>query len=288
MINEEKINDVKIVPVKLPSSDNTAIRGGELFDNNLLYNLYIASKKKSGKTSLISNIIKQTTNADTIFYIFCSTHNLDESWKAILHMLDKRGCVVNVYDSIFEGKVNHLNNVIDELMGEMTDNNKEKINGKGKKKAFSAVPQLPMRIFLGSGAVEVVKEEPPPEEKKKKRKTPKYLFVFDDISNQLKSLSVSRFLKVHRHFQASSIISSQYCKDLQPQAITQIDFLIVFKGFSEDKLNFMWKLLDLSIEFSDFLELYYYATKEPYAFLYTNVRTEQFRKSFNTVLNISR
>ena len=259
-----------------------------LLNYNLLYNLYIASKKKSGKTSLISNIIKQTTDKDTIFYIFCSTYNLDPSWKEIIRMLDKRGCIVNVYDSIFDGKVNHLNNVIDELMGEMPDNNKEKINGKGKKKAFSAVPQLPMRIFLGSGAVEVVKEEPPPEEKKKKRKTPKYLFVFDDISNQLKSLSVSRYLKVHRHFGASSIISSQYCKDLQPQAITQIDFLIVFKGFSEDKLNFMWKLLDLSIEFSDFLELYYYATKEPYSFLYTNVRTEQFRKSFNTVLNISR
>ena len=285
MINEEKINDVKIVPVKLPSSDNTAIRGGELFDNNLLYNLYIASKKKSGKTSLISNIIKQTTDKDTIFYIFCSTYHLDESWKAILRMLDKRGCVVNVYDSIFEGKVNHLNNVIDELIGEKIDD-KDKINGKGKKKAFSAVPQLPMKIFLGSGAV--VEKKEPLEENKKKRKTPKYLFVFDDISNQLKSLSVSRYLKVHRHFGASSIISSQYCKDLQPQAITQIDFLIVFKGFSEDKLNFMWKLLDLSIEFSDFLELYYYATKEPYSFLYTNVRTEQFRKSFNTVLNISR
>ena len=279
MIKEETVNNIKITPVKVPIIEKTEIKGAQLFDI-FPYNLFIASKKKSGKTSLISNIIQKTTDKDTIFYLFVSTHAIDPSWKTIIETLDKRGCEVNVYDSISEGKHNYLDEVINKLNN---DDDNQKIKGKGKQTP-TILPQSSMKIYRGGGPVEVIEEEP---EKKKKKKTPKYLFIFDDISNQLKNTAVSRFLKIHRHFGASCIISSQYVKDLQPQAITQIDYFITFKNFSEEKLMHIWKLLDLSIDFEKYLQLYHYATKEPFSFLYTNVRTEEFRKSFSTVLKIS-
>lgn len=280
MIKEETVNNIKIKPVKVPIIEKTEIKGAQLFDI-FPYNLFIASKKKSGKTSLISNIIQKTTDKDTIFYLFVSTHAIDPSWKSIIETLDKRGCEVNVYDSISEGKHNYLDEVINKLNN---DDDDKKLKGKGKQ-ALTILPQSSMKIYKGGGPVEIIEEELP--ENKKKKKTPKYLFIFDDISNQLKNAAVSRFLKIHRHFGASCIISSQYVKDLQPQAITQIDYFITFKNFSEEKLMHIWKLLDLSIDFEKYLQLYYYATKEPFSFLYTNVRSEEFRKSFSTVLKIS-
>jgi len=283
-ILEEKINNVKVAPVKIVKEyDDNDLKGKDLFETHP-FNLFIASKKKSGKTSLISNIIKKTTDKDTIFYLFVSTHSIDPSWKSIIKYLDEKGCMVNVYDSIYEGKVNHLDNVINALTG----NEEEPKDLKNKKaiKKMSGIIERPVKLFFGEG----YKEPPPPPEPEVKKKliTPKYMFIFDDISSQLKNPAVAKYMKVHRHFLSSTIISSQYVKDLQPSAITQIDYFIAFKNFSVDKLLHIYKLLDLSLEFDDYLKLYYYATSQPYSFLYTNVRNEQTRMGFNKVISIKK
>lgn len=281
-IKEEKINNIKVSPVKLTDETKQEdIKGRELFDI-FPCNIFIASKKKSGKTSLISNIIQKTTDKYTIFYLFVSTHSIDPSWKAIIEKLDKKGCEVNVFDSIYEGKINNLDNVINKLTNGDEKETIDKTKGKG---AMPLNNQPQVKLFFGAG-VEVL---PPVEEQPKKKKyvTPKYMFIFDDISNQLKNPAVSRFMKIHRHFLASCIISSQYVKDLLPQSIAQIDYFICFKNFSVERLQHIHKLLDLSVSFDDYLKLYYYAVSEPYSFLYTNVRTEQMRKGFNKVISIN-
>lgn len=118
--------------------------------------------------------------------------------------------------------------------------------------------------------------------------TPDVIFVFDDLGSDLRHPSINQLLKTNRHEKAKVILSSQYITDLQPQAIKQLDFCLLFKSFSEEKLRKMHELLDLGINFDHFTQMYKFATEIPYSFLYIDVRNEKFRKNFNTALSISK
>jgi hypothetical protein len=78
------------------------------------------------------------------------------------------------------------------------------------------------------------------------------------------------------------ICSSQSPQDLQPSAWRQLDYLLVFGGFSNniDKLNQMYVNMDLPCEFEEFVALYRDATQERFNFLYCN-KDGDFRKNFN-------
>jgi hypothetical protein len=116
---------------------------------------------------------------------------------------------------------------------------------------------------------------------------PDDIFVFDDLGADLRHPSITQLLKTNRHERCKVILSSQYLTDLQPAAIKQIDFCLLFKSFGKDKLEKMYEHLDLSINMNQFQQLYDYATSAPFSFLYIDVRAEQFRKNFNTKLSIT-
>jgi hypothetical protein len=237
--------------------------------------MFICSKKKSGKTSLINTIVKKTSDKRTIFWIFCSTHKIDDSWKSIINFLEERGNKVNAFDSIFDGKVNLLNKILDE-MGEP-----EPIPEKKDKKAPINLNEV-KRSYDIFGK-EQDEEGKPKKEYVPKKKAPKHIFIFDDLSPELKH--IDRLLKVHRHFQASVIISSQYIHDLSISSRLQIDVFCTFRGFSEEKMEMVHKSLDLSIPFETLWQIYKQVTEEPYNFLYINIRTEELRRNLNTKLS---
>lgn len=274
MINTKTINKIEVEPLHTSSYNVRNLLGKEYFDIHP-YNLFISAKKKSGKTSLIYNIIKNTTDKNTKFFLFVSTHNVDKSWGAIKDFLGKRGNVVEVFDSILDGKNNNLNIIMDALAGGVDEGIPDNVEDFGIKLSFDRTP------------IPVVRKR-----KKKKKKRDKicceYLFIFDDISNELRNSAVASFMKKHRHFGASCIISSQYVKDLTPSAVSQIDYFITFKNFSEEKLLYIHKLLDLSVDWDDFFKMYQFAVSDPYSFLYCNVRTEEFRKMFNQRLELKK
>lgn len=276
-ITEKKINNVVIEPLHTSSYKVSRVMGKNYFDL-FPYLLFISAKKKSGKTSLIYNIIKNTTTKKTKFFLFCSTYNVDKSWIKIIEFLEKRGNVVEKFGAIKENKhTNNLDIIIDALTGADEESEEEEEDCGGITINFQPMPII-------------MKKKKRKRKKKKKKKSekivPEYMFIFDDISNQLRDPAISRLLKIHRHLGTGCnvIISSQYVKDIQPQSAQQIDYFITFKNFSEDRLKHIHKLLDLSIEFEEYLKLYYYATREPYQFLYTNTRSEEMKKGFNTKL----
>lgn len=266
MIKEETLNKVKVNPLVITNQDTTTIKGAELFPS-LYYNLFICSKKRSGKTSLINTIIKKCTDKRTLFFIFCPTVNVDASWKAITQYLENRDNVVQKYTDIMDGKVNILNEIVNELsLGEEDNEEEDKKEESGKKLKF---------------------DEP----KKKKEYVPKKIspevcFIFDDASDMLRNPAVATLLKKNRHLKANTIISSQYLHDLQPASIKQLDYFIAFKSFSDDKLSLIHKGLDLSLEYNHLWNIYQHCTNKPYSFLYINVRTEQYRCNFNKKLEI--
>lgn len=262
MIKEEVLNKVKVKPLVVSQADTSTIKGADLFPG-LYYNLFICSKKKSGKTSLINTILQKCTDKRTIFFVFCPTVNVDQSWKEIVKYLENRGNAVNTYTEIMDGKVNILNEIVDQLS---TPEEPEEEEEKPKSKLKFDEPKKK-------------------KEYKPKKISPEIVFIFDDASEMLKNPAVSTLLKKNRHLKSNVIISSQYLHDLQPMSIKQLDFFICFKSFSEDKLEIAHKVLDLSIDFDKLWSMYQHCTSKPYSFLYVNVRTEEFRCNFNKKLD---
>jgi hypothetical protein len=270
----DKVNNVCVKPVIVQDNNEAEKIKGFKIIPFAFYNMFICSKKKSGKTSLINTIIRKTTDKRTNVWVFCSTFKIDDSWKAIINYLEEKGNKVNTFDSIFDGKVNLLNKILDE-MGEPED-----IPEKKDKKAPINLNEI-KRSYDLFGKETDEKGEPKKEYIPKKR-APKHLFIFDDLSPELKH--IDRLLKVHRHFKASVIISSQYIHDLSISSRLQIDVFCTFRGFSQEKLEMVHKSLDLSIPFDTLWCIYKHITEEPYQFLYVNVRTEEIRKSLNSIV----
>jgi hypothetical protein len=271
-MKEEKVNNVSVKPVVVhDNNESEKIKGYKILPFPF-YNLFICSKKKSGKTSLINTIVKKTSDKRTNFWIFCSTHKIDDSWKAIINFLEERGNKVNAFDSIFDGKVNLLNKILDE-MGEP-----EVVPEKKDKKAPVNLNEIKRSYDLFGK--ELDNEGKEKKEYVPKKKAPKHIFIFDDLSPELKH--IDRLLKVHRHFQASVIISSQYIHDLSISSRLQIDVFCTFRGFSDEKMEMVHKSLDLSIPFETLWQIYKHVTEEPYNFLYINIRSEELRRNLNT------
>lgn len=263
MLKEQTLNKVKVKPLIVNNQDVSLIKGNELFPSTY-YNLFICSKKKSGKTSLINTILQKCTDKRTMFFIFCSTVNVDASWKAIVEYLQNRGNTVNAYTEIMDGKVNILNEIVNELSLAQDEPIKDKTENE--------VP-----------GGKVLFEEPKKKNKeyKPKKMSPEVVFLFDDASEMISSTSVQNLLKKNRHLKSNVIISSQYLHDLSPSSIKQLDYFICFKSFSNEKLEVIHKHLDLSIELDKLYSIYAYCTSKPYSFLYINVRTEEYRCNFN-------
>ena len=116
-------------------------------------------------------------------------------------------------------------------------------------------------------------------------KGPNCIFVFDDLGAELRHPAINQLLKTNRHRKCKVILSSQYLTDLQPQAIKQLDYVVLFRSFNEEKLTRMYELLDLSIPQENFFALYKYATLEPFHFLFIDVRNDLYRKDFNILID---
>lgn len=268
MIKENTLNNILIKPlVNANLLDETKIKGGKMFADP--YNVtFLCARRKSGKTSVIAEILKKTSDKKTTFWFFVPTSRVDESWKTIIKTLEERGSNVNVFDSIMEGKTN----LLDEIVADLSVG--EEIVTKDKPE-----PQVIKMLF----------DEPESEKKKSvykpKKLAPEHIFVFDDISNELRNSAITSLLKKSRHLKASVYISSQYVMDLQPQALKQLSYFLCFRSMTRDKLEHIHKMLDLSVDMEKFFDIYDYATKENFNFLYVDMKNQSFRKNFSKELN---
>jgi hypothetical protein len=269
MIRESTINNVIVKPLvnTVNNIDISKVKGGNIIQT--LYNCtFLCSKRASGKTSTLAEILLRTSDKKTQLYIFCPTTKIDSSWITLIEKLESRGNIVNVFDSIMDGKINLLN----EIMADLSVPEDSKI------KTEDTELKQGIQLNFGEGEKKEKKEYKP------KKIAPRHIFVFDDISGELKNPAVVSLLKKSRHFLSAVYISSQYIHDLQPQSIKQLDYFLCFRSFSRDKLEHIYKLLDLSIGLDKFADIYDYVFQDPnerFSFLYIDVRNQTFRKNFN-------
>ena len=277
---EHKLNNIKVKPVVFVDTGTDKIKGYQLI-NLKNWICYISARKKSGKSSLISNIIDKTTSKKTTIWLFCSTYKIDKTWIEVIKSLKARGYIVNCFDTIVDGSgkkaINNLEIVLDDLA------KGDEIEG-GKKIKIEEPTEMLDRfgIMRKKGMGSIFKGKGEKKEKKPKIQVVSNLFIIDDLPQQLKNPAVDRLCKTHRHSNSNVILSSQYVKDLNPCSITQIDVLICFKGYNDEKMEHLHKILDLSIPFDLFYSIYNHCCSEDFNFMLLNVRTEDLRKNFNT------
>lgn len=263
----KKINEMEVMKVPLQSRDTRDILGSELF-SEIYSNIYLCARKKSGKSTVIYNIIKKCCDKNTMVHVFCSTHQKDANYKAIKEYLDKKGIENEFFTSIKtdDGKGNHLKTLIDTMQHEPETETEESEEEEEEEKI----------VNFSDEEIKVTIRK-----KKPKKISQRHLIIFDDISTELHDVNISHLLKTNRHYKSKVIISSQWLNDIAPMCRRQIDVYLIFSGINDEKLIELFRNADLNIEFSYFVQLYKEATKEKYSFFYVDSSSCKFRKNFN-------
>ena len=290
----------RVTPIPKVGGKNYKALGNELFEE-LYSNIFLCARKKSGKTTVIYNILKKCANKKTTVVFFVPTLYKDASYQQIIKMLDRKGIQHIDNTHFLEGKLNLLNEFINELnMDDVDDDVKNTSNVKGSGSSVVEIPKEECKIIWGGERTRAqiaadekkeaarVRRQKKTKKKKSKRKkflAPEYILVFDDLGQDLRNKSISTLLKKNRHYKMKVIMSSQWLNDLHPQSIRQLDYMLAFKGFTLDKLAAMHKQLDISTDFNEFYRYYRYATSKPYGFLTVDAVQDKFRSAFNERLN---
>jgi len=270
MFNTKKINNKVVRPIPVNSIDPSKIKGYDLFPN-IYANIFICAKKKSGKTSAIAKILRECIDKETRVFVFCPTHNKDESYKKIKMMLDFKEVRNFFFDSIVDEEgVDNLNLIIEELLKESDESEDEE--------------EEEQEIDLNELVVNY--DDPNEIRVKVKKKKPgkiaqKIIVIFDDISTELKNKNIPKLLKTNRHFRSKVIISSQYLHDVEPGSRRQFDYWILFGGHDESKLEMVHNNASLSQDFESFKKIYDFATSKKYDFLYIDANQNEYRRNFN-------
>lgn len=262
----KKINDEVVREVPIQKLDLRPVKGAALFPV-LDANIFLCARKKSGKTSAVFKILKRCAGPRTKIMVFCSTVHKDESWNTIRLWAQQRCIPFVAYTSLID---DNGNNLLADLIEGLQKEKDEKEGKEGKE-------------------VDLLLEEPDePEEEvtRSKYRTPEWIFVFDDLADELRKPIVATFLRKNRHFLAKTIISSQYINDIYPAARKQLDYVILFKGHQQKKIDEIGKDVDIGVPKDELWDLYKFATEEPYSFLYCDVRGGTFRRNFNELIEI--
>ena len=241
-----KVNNVGYVIPRVGSGLPQKWKGSKLLDVRY-WVMSILAKRRSGKTTLIFNLIKNFCTKRTIVIFFVPTFHKDDTYQAIREYLDEKDIQYINYDSIKEDGVNNISVFMESNKQDGKDE-----EGEGEEETPSS-PSHPQCNFGNEPKTEK-------EKKKKDPPPPEYLIIFDDISSELRDKSVSVLCKNSRHFKCKIILSSQSIIDLNPSTHAQVDYCCLFKDFNEDSLEKIYNKLEPNIDSEKFKEIYHSVT----------------------------
>ena len=274
-MNVSKINDIEIKAIKLPKTTT------EVYGSDVLINPYgltaMVAKTNSGKTNTLYNILQHTVDPKmkTNVVIFCSTLDLDDTYKKIIQLLEiKKKCNVYTHHHFIENNENLIEYYLDIIQNPEVISDDEEHEEQGE------------TVLMPNGSVMIMPKKPRKKKKKKEpeKLSPKWVFIFDDIPGKELRHNALNYVMRARHFKIRTFILTQHLSNISPLVRKQIATCLLFRSFSKDKLQMIYEDLDIELDFKTFEELYKYATKDPYSFLTYDVYKQIFRKNFNTVI----
>jgi hypothetical protein len=249
-MNLERVNNSIYVLPKIGSGKNDKWKGKKLLDVRY-WVMSILAKRRSGKTTLIFNLIKNFCTKKTIVLFFVPTFMKDDTYRAIRDYLDEKGNQYLHFGSIKEDGVDNISAFMEANKGENSDGEeKGEDSGRGKEPL-----ETQSQVCNFGDTPEVGKEK-----KKQSPTPPEYLIIFDDISSELRDKSVSVLCKNSRHFKCKIILSSQSIIDLNPNTHSQVDYCCLFKDFNEDSLEKIYRKLEPNLDYESFKEMYHTVT----------------------------
>jgi len=248
--------------------------GYELFPQ-LASSIYISAGTKSGKTTLISHILDHCIDKNTTVYIFAPTAYIDKTYEHIMKRLKKRNIPYEAYPHFIDPDGH---NILDQIVNQIIQQHDEP--------AEQTAPQiLSHKIVAGEIVREYAAEQHLPTPPATNiSNAPKYMFIFDDLGEEMRHKSIYKWLLKQRQFLAKTIISTQSINNLMPNSIGQLDYVLVFGGQREDAIEQLRRKLDLPIDETEFLKLYKEATGEKYHFLNIDRREVVLRRDFGPPL----
>lgn len=295
MLKTTKINNIKVLPVITNKREPDKIGGYNFFPEPYC-NVAILGKKHSGKSSTLFNILKACANKNTHVWLFASTIHRDDTYKEIIKMLEDKKCQVSTFIHFLDEGGNILDEIIEELKNP-DGQNEDRLTGAepcsanafpmGVGKSSKMKPNFGGRELTEEEKEAKAEKEKEREEKKNKKKKiyPEHIFCMDDLGSDMRG-KVDALLKTNRHFKAKVILLGHTLTDLSPPSRKQLDYTLIFKCFSEEKLKTLYTDLDLSLDFEDFKKAYDYATKNAYNFLYISTKSDELRKNFSEKIEL--
>jgi hypothetical protein len=260
----KKINDVVVKPclnIDTYGGDMRPIMGKELFDE-IYANIFMAAKKKSGKTQAAFEIIRDCATRETKILVFASTLYKDATFKKIREWAEENKIEFEGFTSL---KGENGEDMLKELIPDVIEEEEDLDGGQLRRPNVLDLDETPK----------------PRKPRKPKFRAPKYIILLDDLSDELKKPALTAFLKKNRHSKAKVIISSQYYKDLLPESRDQLDYILAFRNLPEDTLHIIWSRSNLDLPFEAFKKIYQKATEKEYSFLYIDRNDCELRQNFN-------
>ena len=115
MFSTKKVNNKVVKALKLESdNDKREIRGHELFPF-IHDQVFLNARKFSGKTVVLSYILRECCGPKTQIIVFCSTLHKDPSWQSIYKWAMSKGISFTGFTSLQDGKKDILQNFIKDL-----------------------------------------------------------------------------------------------------------------------------------------------------------------------------
>jgi len=302
VITIQKINNVQVKPMKIKNKLDRPAKGHDMFTNPYS-NIFILSRKNSGKSVLIANIIKKCCRKDfTTVVVFSNTIHKDPTWIALKKWCKKKGLDFVGHTSIRYtdsngSKKDALNDLLkkdrevgdeEELDSEESKSEDQSSYSSEEEDESMSEPDEPQHFNFGlrpSKPIKMISERP---STKIEYPTiaPRLFIVFDDISSDLKLPSVQELIKQNRHYESMCCFSSQHIKDLLPSCHQNADAYCLFSGLGEDALAKIKEDASLHVSLNTLMKMYKKSTEKKFSFFYIDVRNDQFRINFDRKFNI--
>jgi hypothetical protein len=294
MFKTQKINKVKLEPVLDNNNiDPKMIRGYDYYKEPYC-NICSIGRKKSGKTVLLYRALENCVGKGTNVMIFSPTCHIDPTFKEMKKMLEKKKCNVLMKEHFIDENGLDLLDVI--YKGIIKENENEEDDEGEKippKLWFGDNPDFTMKRTRGSDSDMKIKEV---KHRKKqngggKKITPKYCFVFDDLSSHMRHPSISRLIIKNRHIFSKCWFNCHSVNNLDKMALSSIDVFHVFPNISNEKIEELSEKVNITFKNDTkknpiLQRIYDFATQERYNHLYIDRGDCTFRKNFDEIIEI--
>ena len=300
-MNRRKLNEVSIKPVITANKySKKNVRAYDYYPEPYA-NVCLLARKKSGKSTVIYRALEQCCKKGTNVCVFSPTCLIDPTYIKMKKMLEKKGCNVMFKEHFIEDGVN----LVSELYNAIKDGEEDEDDIQDIE-----IEDIKPPLFIFGNDRRFIQEQNPDgsveltpkpqtkqkaKEKKKKKKdkllTPEHIFVFDDLSQEMRNPSISRMLVKNRHIKCKVFLSCHSVNNLDRMALESIDAYHVFGNIPDEKIKELQDKINLTFKSdtkkqSKLQQLYDDATSKPYNFLYIDRANCTFRKNFNELYNV--